>query len=1529
MPDGASDRRDAALPPPAGGAPRAGDRAGFPVVGIGASAGGLEAATELVAALPADGGMAYVLVQHLDPDHDSLMVPLLATHTRLAVREAAEGMAVERDHVYVIPPDAYLAVADATLRLTPPAAPHGARFPIDFLLRSLAEQHGARAIGVVLSGTGTDGTLGLAAIRERGGLTLAQDPSEADQDGMPRSAVAAGVVDLVLPARDIAAALVAHHRTPEPDPGAAPDAVPDAAHAQQGAPAQEGRPAQEGPGALEAILALVRARSVHDFTHYKPGTLQRRIERRMAMRSIPPADMGRYLAVLARDDAELDHLARDLLINVTRFFRDPEVFELLAATIIPDLLREQPADRPLRIWVAGCSTGEEAYSLAMLFREAIAAAPAPPATTVGLQVFASDVDPQIVATGREGRYPASIRDDVSPERLARFFTRDDQGYRVGAELRAAVVFTVQDVLGDPPFSRLDLVSCRNLLIYLDPHAQARVLARFHFALRTNGVLLLGSAETAGDTAGRFEAISRPARLYRTISRRGAGGPLDSESGVLRLPVRQGRGGAAPRQGVLAGLCARFVMSAHAPATIVSNARHEYLYSAGPTERYLRVAPGQPTQDLLAMVREDTRLRLRSAIGQAAQGSARVVVAGGRTARDGRAVPFRIEVQPVSHEGETLLLVCFVDEPDRAPGHDPPGPPGPPGPGLVAELERELEAARAELQGAARDREFSSQEQKAINEEALSVNEEVQSTNEELLTSKEELQSLNEELTALNSQLQATLEQQRTTSNDLQNVLYSTDVATLFLDTELRIRFFTPTTRSLFSIIPGDVGRPLSDLHSLAGDGALAADARAVLATHAPIEREIEAPGGTWFRRRILPYRTHDEGVEGVVITFNDITVRRHAGEALEAAREQAELASTAKSRFLAAASHDLRQPLQTMSLLQGVLAGMVGGEAKGLVARLDDSLGAMSGMLDTLLDINQIEAGIVRPEFSVFPLDALLERLRRGFVPQAQAQSLSLRVVACSLSVRSDPRLLEQMLRNLLSNALKYTRRGRVLLGCRRRGGVLSVEVWDTGVGIAEDELRAIFNEYHQVDNAARERSRGLGLGLSIVQRLGGLLGHPVRVRSRQGRGSVFAIDVALPPHDAAPPGPAAAGDAAAPLAVHASTVLVVEDDPEVRDLLELCLARQGHRALVAADGAVALALVAGGAPRPDLLLADYNLPGMDGLRLVATLRATLGANPAVASGATPGAARATTPGATSRASLAARLPAIILTGDISTATLRAIADQDCLRLTKPVRIAELAQAIQDLLSAPPAHPVAARPPLARPGAAAGRLASCVVHVVDDDVAVRQAIRAVLEADGAVVEDFADGESFLQAYRPHDAAAGCLLVDAYMPGMGGLELLGRIRDLDGGLAAILITGNGDVPMAVQAMRAGALDFIEKPIDAPDLLARIRRAIDHSHDAGTLSEWRDDAARRIAGLTPRQREVMDLVLAGYPSKNIAADLAISQRTVENHRASIMRKTGARSLPALARLALVSGGGPAAPEQPAPDRPAPDRPAARDA
>jgi two-component system CheB/CheR fusion protein len=1571
-------RTDAAPPqrqrvPPRRAASR--EAGGFPVVGIGASAGGLDAFQKFFDALAPDSGMTFILIQHLDPTHQSMMVDLLAGHTPMTVEQARDGMPLEHAHVYIIPPGSYLSIEGGALRLSRPRERHGARMPFDFFLRSLAEEVGERAICVILSGTGADGSLGLKAVKEKGGLVIAQDPSEAGYDGMPRSAIATGAVDLVLPVAKMPNVLAKYGRQMY-------------LNGKRGGAAPSG---QAGNGLAE-IIALLRTKTPHDFTLYKPGTLQRRIERRMAMAAV--TDSARYLKVLRHDPRELALLAKDLLINVTSFFRDPEVFEFLAKEIVPGLVRMHSSDRPLRIWVAGCSTGEETYSIAMLFLEEIAAA----GRNLKLQVFASDVDEDAVAFARNGIYPDTIEADVSAPLLARFFTKEDHSYRVVPALREVAVFTVQDVVADPPFSRLDLVCCRNLLIYLRPEAQEKVLLLFHFALREGGILFLGGSETVGRLNDRFEPIAKTQRLYRHIGRIRPGEvdfPAGGRARPLGLPGGQPP---APQSLRLGEVAQRLLLETYAPASVLINRRNECLYYLGATDRYLRVVSGEPSRDLMAMAREGLRHKLRAAIHRASEERARAIVTGAQVRYDGKATAVSVAVQPVQSDGDELLLVSFIEEPKRREkqgrsvkaAEDV---------SRIVELERELDATRTELQDTIRDLEAANEEQKAINEEALSVNEEFQSTNEELVTSKEELQSLNEELTALNSQLQETLERQRSTSNDLQNILYSSDIATLFLDGDFNIRFFTPAAKSLFHVIATDIGRPLADLTPLAADTALLDDARAVLANLVPQQREIEAGDGTWYNRRILPYRTHDNRIEGVVITFadisevktaerrieaaraysdsiintvrqplivfdeelrivsgndafyrtfalapaqavgqhfaaagdhlaamaglrafldrvqtepapiadveveaelpllgrrvlllnarkiddglaehakillaiDDITERKHAAEALLAAKRQAEQANLGKSRFLAAASHDLRQPLQTLSLLQGILAKKVTDpDASKLIARLEETLGAMSGMLDTLLDINQLEAGIVRPETTTFPVKDLLERLKTEFAYHAAARSLGWRVVPCGLFVHSDPRLLEQMIRNLLSNAVKYTERGRILLGCRRRGDKLRIEVWDTGPGIPEGQLKAIFEEFHQLDISARERSGGLGLGLAIVQRLADLLGHAVDVRSRPGKGSVFAVEVPLGHEDAVSP-PRQDRPAKEEEVRLRGTILVVEDDPGVREMLEVLLVDEGYAAVAAADGRRALEAVAPGAPRPDLVVADYNLPdGMNGLQVVARLRETVHHE----------------------------IPVIVLTGDISTDTLREIARHGCAQLNKPVKLKALASLIRHLLAE--RRPAAAPQP--RPLSARGGGQETVVFVVDDDKAVRQSMDDLLRENGRTVEIYASAEAFLDAYRP--GVEGCLLVDAMMSGMSGFALLQRLKDMGSRLPAIMITGNGDVHMAVRAMRAGAVDFIEKPVGNAELLASIDHALEQTRDSAKRAAWREAAAARLAGLTARQRQILELVLVGHPSKNIAADLGISQRTVENHRNAIMHKTGSKSLPALVRLALAA-------------------------
>ena len=1549
----------------------------FVVVGVGASAGGLNSLSKLLDALPADTGMAFVVIQHLDPMHKSMMADLLAGHTAMRVLEAVDGAPIEPDHVYIIPPGVYLSIRERALRLTNPRERHGARMPFDFFLRSLAEDCGARAVCAVLSGTGADGSVGLTAIRDKGGLVIVQDPNDAAHDGMPSSAILTGAADLVLPITEIPAAIIEYGR-----------------HGHFGPEPAEPTPNNASQAPLVEIIDLLRKHTAHDFSLYKEGTVLRQIQRRMAMASIK--DAASYLGTIRDKPDEIASLAKGMLINVTRFFRDEAVFEALAQRVVPELIRRQPLDKPIRIWDAGCSTGEETYSIAMIFFEAIAAAK----RNVKLQVFASDADEAAVAIARNGLYPPSIEGEVSPARLKRFFVKEHCSYRVIRELREAVVFTRQDLLADAPFSRLDFVSCRNVLIYLRPEVQAKVLSVFHFALREGGILLLGAAEALGNFGNRFEPIGKKQRIFRHLAGSRPGEvvfPIAPRDGARTTLSPADRTASATPRSKPGDLARQALLDAYAPASALINARHEGLYYSGSVDRYLKIAVGEASRDLLAMARDGLRTKLRAAIRRAARDNACVALGGAQMECDGSAVTVSIRVQPVRSGDEEFLLVSFSEEPAKADSRkqtaDTAEPPH------VAQLEQELDATRMELESTIHDLESANDELTAANEEAMSVNEELQSTNEELETSKEELQSLNEELTALNSQLNETIEQQRVTANDLRNTMNSSEIAMLFLDRKLEIRLFTPAARTMFRVIASDIGRPLADLARRINDPHLLGDAVAVFDGIVPPSREVEADSGAWYTRRIVPYRTDDDGVEGVVITFaditerktaeqaieaarsysdsiintigqplvvlddelrvisanpsfynaflvepeetvgrelhavddghldnpavrdfinrlrhgerfiedhrididlprrgmrsllvnaleirdeplatrkvlvtiDDITERQRANETLEAARRVAEQANLGKSRFLAAASHDLRQPLQTLSLLRGILAKRIKDESGSrLVAKLEETLGAMSGMLNTLLDINQLEAGIVRPEVGEFAIGTLLDRLKTEFAYHATTKRLGWRVVASGLIVRSDPRLLEQMLRNLLANAVKYTEQGKILLGCRRRGDKLRIEVWDTGIGIAAGQLTAIFQEFHQVDNAARERSRGIGLGLSIVQRIGDLLGNTVDVRSWPGQGSVFAIEVLLGEQEQRLPSGAEPVEA---MIGPSAAILIVEDDPAVREMLEMLFDGEGYRTTAVAGSNEAVALAVRGAFLPDVIVADYNLPGtLTGAELIAVLRA----------------------------SLHDKIPAMILTGDISTDTLRKIADAGCVHLSKPADPETLIQQIRAFLAEKPkATDLDAAPASASSGYASGP----TIFAVDDDFTTRDAMQQLLQEHGRPVEIYASAEAFLAADRSD--REGCVLIDAMMPGMGGIALLERLRVENCGLPAIMITGNGDIAMAVEAMKAGAVDFLEKPVRADQLLASIERALELAQNTSRLSAWRQSAAERIAGLTGRQREVMDLVAQGRPNKLIAHELHLSQRTVENHRAAVMKRTGVASVPDLIRLVMAAG------------------------
>ncbi|KAF0866564.1 response regulator [Pseudomonas sp. LD120] len=724
---------------------------------------------------------------------------------------------------------------------------------------------------------------------------------------------------------------------------------------------------------------------------------------------------------------------------------------------------------------------------------------------------------------------------------------------------------------------------------------------------------------------------------------------------------------------------------------------------------------------------------------------------------------------------------------------------------------------------------------------------------------EQLRSLNQQLSAMNEALQARLEQQSAASKMVLNVLSRLPIATLLLDAQLNLRLFTPACQPLFNLRSTDIGRPMADLRPLPTDPDLLDDADTVMHTGTPAEREVESRTGESFLRQISAYLDEDGAVDGVLITFIAIGEKKQLAQALQAETQKAELAAVRQSRFLASTSHDLRQPLQTLKLLQGLLLGMLDEEQpRRLTVRIGETVGAMSGLLNAILDINHIETGEIRVNPVSFRMSDLLDRLADEFSYKAGAKGLKLKLVPCRLSVESDPRLLEQVLRNLLSNALNHTHEGRILLGCRRHGGWLSIGVWDTGVGMEPAALQLRLNGTDPSLNPGQEP----GQGLPIVQYLCALLGHQLRGHSQVAKGTALFVDVALAPEIATPqeaPAHALQTNHEQP---HSGLILLVEDDLEVLDLLGTQLKSQGYQVVMASDAEHAFQSIRQGGVQPDLIFADYNLPGpINGLQVIVQLREQLHR----------------------------RIPAVILTGDISRQLSHDVAFEGCIKLNKPAKLNEISFVVASLLARQQVH----NSPLITPVADAAR-----VFVIDEDPLFRATVRCVLEPYGYAVLDYPKVKAFLQDYLPGQLA--CLLVGAH----NGLELLHRFKANDDPLALIITSNSGEVSIAVEAMKAGAADFIEKPLVRCQLLHSVARALEHSHDANKRRAWTEQAVQCIEGLTQRQRQIMELVLAGHPSKNIAAELGISQRTVENHRASIMNRTHCKSIPALARVALAA-------------------------
>ena len=811
--------------------------------------------------MPTDSGIAFVLIPHLDPTHESLMVELLSRHTTMPVVEAEEGMAALANRIYIIPPNMNMTISGGMLHLDGPVDRGNWQTSIDLFLRSLAEDQQEKAICIILSGTGSHGTLGLTAVKGAGGMAMVQDPKTAAYSHMPESAIATGLADYVLPVEQMPDALVKYVQHGYTSGGKVAAAV------------------DESPDHLNQLLALLRARTKFDFRSYRKRMLARRLERRMGLSHFD--NVAEYLAHLRKHPDEVNRLARDLLISVTRFFRDPEAFTALDTEVIGPLILAKGADAPVRVWVPGCATGEEAYSLAILLLEHRTVAE----NHSQLQLFATDVDQGALDVARRGVYPEAIAVDISPERLARFFTRaNESSWEISKQLRETVTFAFQNLLTDPPFSRMDLISCRNILIYLEPEMQEQIITLLHFALKEGGYLFLGPAETVGRQTELFESVSTKWRIYRRIGPARADGLLfpamktETRSATL-LPSTRPQ---APLK--LAELAHNSLLHRLGVACVVIDRNYEVLHFAGSTEDYLVQPGGPPTQHLFALARKALEPKLRVIIRRAIRENTPQSIKGVIMRHGGEIRRVNIEAEPLNPSKQTagLLLVSFQEQPKpsaETPAHAETHPATTES-DLERQLEQELETTRDELQGTIEELESANEELKASNEEVMSMNEELQSANEELETSKEELQSLNEELSTVNNQLQDKVEEVVSASNDMANLFNATHVATVFLDSGLRVKMFTPAATSMFSLITTDRGRKIGDIGMKFSDLDLVSDAEQVLRDLTPREREVRAALGQWFTRRIVPYLTLDNRVDGVVITFADITERKEAADAI-------------------------------------------------------------------------------------------------------------------------------------------------------------------------------------------------------------------------------------------------------------------------------------------------------------------------------------------------------------------------------------------------------------------------------------------------------------------------------------------------------------------------------------------------------------------------------------------------------------------------------------------------------------------------
>ena len=942
-----------------------------PVASIGASAGGVAALQSFFEALPDKVGAAFVVIVHLDPEHGSELSRIIAARTKMPVIEVTEDEPIEANKVYVIPPNRRLLVSADRISSAPFVEPRGQRAPIDLFFRSVAEQHGD-GFAIILTGAGSDGAVGVKAVKEGGGLILVQDPSESEYPSMPRSAIASGVADFILPVREIAARL--------------PELV------QKKLQLNAVDLAEKDEQTLARVLAYLKVKSGHDFAHYKRATVLRRIARRMQVTRTETLD--EYLSHLRNHTEEAQSLLGDLLISVTSFFRDSMAFQQLARAVIPKLFDQSAESNNIRVWVPGCATGEEIYSIAILLLEEAGRRDERP----DLQLFASDLDATALATAREGSYPLAIEADVSEDRLRRFFTREGDHYRIKRDVRDLVVFAQHSLLKDPPFSHINLISCRNLLIYLDRDLQGQVCATFHYALRTNGYLFVGSSESI-ERVSLFRTIDRDARIFQAIERSRELPPLPRAITGPRVTQVPAPAGSYRDARANYGLEHRQALEVSAPPSMLVDEGHRILHVSETAGRFLLQPGGPLSSAAVDLVRPELKLDLQTGLHRVFEQEQPTLTLPIGVRFNGVMNQVSLFVRPIKKEGASATaLVLFLETgPTRSQSDELPSLQEGSDSQVVAQLRSELAATQAHLRTSREQYETITEELRASNEELQSINEEYRSTAEELETSKEELQSINEELQTLNNELKLKLDAVSRAHNDLQNLMSSTDVATLFLSTSLRINRFTPRLADIFSVTAGDEGRPIADFTHRLEYADLAADSQRVLANLTPVERTIRSQDGRWFLMRMRPYRTLDDKIEGVVVTFVDVTERQEAEAKWE----------NRQKLLLAELAHRVKNSL-------AVVQSIVSQSLRGSGARQE----AQASLTSRLLAVAKSHDLLVRNEWNGTDLTAIAREQLAGYLGEDPSR---VRIEGPAVHLSSDQATAFGLLLNeLATNATKY-----------------------------------------------------------------------------------------------------------------------------------------------------------------------------------------------------------------------------------------------------------------------------------------------------------------------------------------------------------------------------------------------------------------------------------------------------------------------------------------------------------------------------